>query len=154
MILKIYIFAILIILFICHFVRRNAKIRKHNELLQREHFSNFLETRTFEVIDKYEEKRGLKPPKYFLKLKSIKRNEEYIETLEVSMGTFFKVKLNEIKNYDIYGVYGSSEVFLVDKAEDKSLFFDEVRVLLVTEYVLLAVMACLIVYFFFIEIFI
>ena len=115
MVLKIYIFIILVILFICHFVRRNAKIRKHNELLQREECAEFLETRTFEVIDKFEEKRGLKPTKYFLRLKSVKRNEEYIETLEVTMGTFFKTKLNENKVYDIYSVYGSSEVLIIDK---------------------------------------
>lgn len=151
MVLKIYIFIILVILFICHFVRRNAKIRKHNELLQREECAEFLETRTFEVIDKFEEKRGFKPTKYFLRLKSVKRNEEYIETLEVTMGTFFKTKLNENKVYDIYSVYGSSEVLLIDKSKNKSFFFDEVKVLLVTEYVLLSILACLIVSFFFIE---
>ena len=153
MVLKIYIFVILVILFICHFVRRNAKIRKYNELLQREQSSEFLETRTFEVIDKFEEKRGFKPTKYFLKLKSMKKGEEYIDNLEVSMGTFFKTKLNETKNYDVYGVYGSSEVFLIDKSNDKSLFFNEVQVLLITEYVLLSILACLIIYFFFIELF-
>lgn len=154
MVLKVYIFVILIILFICHFMKRNAKIRKHNELLQREQFSNYLETRTFEVIDKYEERRGLKPTKYFLKLKSMKRKEEYIETLEVTLGTFLKTKLNETKNYDIYGVYGSSEVLLIDKSENKDFFFDEVRVLVITEGVLLAAIACLIICFFFIEIFV
>ncbi len=151
MVLKIYIFIILVILFICHFVRRNAKIRKYNELLQREECAEFLESRTFEVIDKFEEKRGFKPTKYCLRLKSVKRNEEYIETLEVSMGTFFKTKLNEVKVYDIYSVYGSSEVLLIDKSKNKSFFFDEVKVLLVTEYVLLSILACLIVNFFFIE---
>lgn len=154
MVLKVYIFIILIILFICHFMRRNAKIRKHNELIKREQFSEFLETRNFELIDKYEEKRGLKPTKYFLKLKSVKRGEEYVEVIEVSLGTYLKSKVGDIKAYDIYSVYGSSEVLLIDKSQNKSVFFDEIRVLLITEYVLLSVLAGLIVYFFFIEIFI
>ncbi len=154
MVLKVYIFVILIILFICHFMRRNAKIRKHNELIKREQFSEFLETRNFELIDKYEEKRGLKPTKYFLKLKSVKRGEEYVEVIEVSLGTYLKSKVGDIKAYDIYSVYGSSEVLLIDKSQNKSVFFDEIRVLLITEYVLLSILAGLIVYFFFIEIFI
>ena len=72
MFLKIYLIIILIILFICHFFRKKTEIRQYKELINKENNIEFLETRTFAVIDKYERSniKKFSPAKYIIKLKS------------------------------------------------------------------------------------
>lgn len=155
MILKFYIFLILLILFSCHVFRKTIEFRKYKQLLKDEHNSEYLESRSFKIIDKYE-KSNLKrfsPPSYIIKLQSVERKESYEEELVVSLGTYLKTKIGEIKSYDVYTVFGSNEVLLVDKKEKKHFFFDEIKVLLFSEYVLIAILACLIIIFLLIELF-
>lgn len=153
MVLKIYIVIIIVILFICHFFRKKTEFRKYKELLQREENSEFLEIRSFKVIDKYEKSNFNKfsPPTYIIKLQSVKKKEVYEEELKVSLGTFLKTKIGEIKDYDVYTVFGSNEVMLIDRSEKKHFFFDEIKVLLFSEYVLIIMLAVLILTFFIIQ---
>ena len=153
MVLKIYIIIIVCILFICHFFRKKTEFRKYKELLHNENNSEFLETRSFKVIDKYEKSNLEKfsPPTYIIKLQSTKKKEFYEDELEVSLGTYLKAKIGEIKDYDVYTVFGSNEVMLIDKTQKKHFYFDEVKVLLFSEYVLVAMLAVLILTFFIIQ---
>lgn len=155
MVLKIYIFIILLILFGCHILRKTIEIRRYKQLLKDEKNSEYLETRSFKIIDKYERSnlRKFSPPTYIIKLVSIEKKENYEEELEVSLGTFLKSKIGEIKAYDVYTVFGSNEVLLVDKENKKDFFFDEIKVLLYSEYVLIAILAVFIIVFLIIEIF-
>lgn len=151
MFLKVYILVIIIILFLCHIARKKTEIRKYKELINKEDNIKFLETRTFEVIDKYEQKniKKISPTKYIIKLKSTKWKEVYEETLEVSWGTYLKTKIGEKKNYNVYSQLGSNEIILIDEKNEnkKGFFFDEVKILLISEYILIAAIALAIIFF-------
>lgn len=154
--LKIYLFIVFTILFICHFIRKEIEIRKYQELLNNEDRFTFIEERAFTIVDKYEISniKKFSPPSYYLKLKSERKKEDYEEELKVSMSVFNKAKIGEKRNYKIYSIYGSNEVFLIDSKTKKNFFFDELKVFIYCEYVCLAAIACMIVYFLFIELFV